>query len=570
MPIYNRLTDRTKVSAVTLNDLFHVVVTGDTTQSPQGSSYYATISDLQTVLSGATVPGLNNEVLTSDGSGGIVSESNLTFDGNLLFVNGTQQIDDSTGSQESLLIRTTSIVNDPYYSINLENSGDDSTTSNRVGVRSSVFGGLARNISYESFLDNCLTGDTYGMFIQNSPSSLSIGEQYGVFANLAGNSGNNQNGYGVKTTVSAQNSRNYGLYTQVENGPINYGIYSQVQGNVGYGNYAGYFYNSSAVNDGNGEVQNGIVIQVDGDVDSLNGYKYGANISVSNNGRYNYGLYIDVLDATTNYAIFTRRGSSVFNNQQDTTSDFLVNGSYPMLFVDSSSDRVGIGTDTPTSLLHVSGDTLIDQGSLTVYDVGNKTNLFSGSSTNDWVRITQAGSGNSFVVEDENNPDSTRFRIDSKGNVFMGNPTYYTNLLNVGGFYQFVHNPTGVTLSTTTGYGDIVTFGTGSLTAGKVYYFSSSGAWIEADASSVSASTYMLAVALGPDPSVYGMLVRGYFRNSSLLTNTGDILYLSTTSGVITRTAPSTVGEVKRIVGYSLDGTNQIIYFNPDNSWVVN
>lgn len=56
MPIYNRLTDRTQVSAVTLNDIFHVVVTGDTTQSPQGSSYYAPLSDLQSLLSGSTGP----------------------------------------------------------------------------------------------------------------------------------------------------------------------------------------------------------------------------------------------------------------------------------------------------------------------------------------------------------------------------------------------------------------------------------------------------------------------------------------------------------------------------------
>ena len=54
MPIYQRLTDRTRVSAVTLNDIFHVVVTGDTSQSPQGSSYYAPLSDLQAILSGAS------------------------------------------------------------------------------------------------------------------------------------------------------------------------------------------------------------------------------------------------------------------------------------------------------------------------------------------------------------------------------------------------------------------------------------------------------------------------------------------------------------------------------------
>ncbi len=54
MPVYNRLTDRSQVSAVTVNDIFHVVVTGDTSQSPQGSSYFAPISFLQPILSGAS------------------------------------------------------------------------------------------------------------------------------------------------------------------------------------------------------------------------------------------------------------------------------------------------------------------------------------------------------------------------------------------------------------------------------------------------------------------------------------------------------------------------------------
>jgi hypothetical protein len=35
-----------------------------------------------------------------------------------------------------------------------------------------------------------------------------------------------------------------------------------------------------------------------------------------------------------------------------------------------------------------------------------------------------------------------------------------------------------------------------------------------------------------------------------------------------TTTAPSGTGDIIRIIGYSIDGTNEIIYFSPDNSWV--
>ena len=64
------------------------------------------------------------------------------------------------------------------------------------------------------------------------------------------------------------------------------------------------------------------------------------------------------------------------------------------------------------------------------------------------------------------------------------------------------------------------------------------------------------------------MLIRGYIRNSSFTTSTGDVLYIGLTTGTITNTPPTQVGEVVRIVGYSIDGTNEVIYFSPDNTWV--
>ena len=70
MPVYNRLTDRQQVSAVTLNDIIHVVVTGDTSQSPQGSSYFAPLSFIQAILSGSTGPSGTNGTSGSSGTSG--------------------------------------------------------------------------------------------------------------------------------------------------------------------------------------------------------------------------------------------------------------------------------------------------------------------------------------------------------------------------------------------------------------------------------------------------------------------------------------------------------------------
>lgn len=53
MPTYTKLTDRSVVSGLNVTDIFHVVVTGDTSQSPQGSSYYAPLSFLQPLFSGS-------------------------------------------------------------------------------------------------------------------------------------------------------------------------------------------------------------------------------------------------------------------------------------------------------------------------------------------------------------------------------------------------------------------------------------------------------------------------------------------------------------------------------------
>jgi len=129
------------------------------------------------------------------------------------------------------------------------------------------------------------------------------------------------------------------------------------------------------------------------------------------------------------------------------------------------------------------------------------------------------------------------------------------------------HSP-ATQLSATGGYGDIVTFGSGTLTAGKVYYFSSTGTWFETDANAASTATGMLGVALSTT-AAGGLLVRGYAKSTVYYTGaTGAILYLSTTAGNVTGTAPSGALDIVRIVGYQIDATNDIIYFNPSNDWV--
>jgi hypothetical protein len=117
--------------------------------------------------------------------------------------------------------------------------------------------------------------------------------------------------------------------------------------------------------------------------------------------------------------------------------------------------------------------------------------------------------------------------------------------------------------------GEIVKIGTGSTTQGELCYYTSSGTWAATDADAVATSgNVLLAIALGTDPDVDGMLLRGMFTLDHDAGTIADALYISTTVGNITSTAPSAAGNVVRVVGYCLDSTNGQIYFNPSNDFI--
>jgi len=120
--------------------------------------------------------------------------------------------------------------------------------------------------------------------------------------------------------------------------------------------------------------------------------------------------------------------------------------------------------------------------------------------------------------------------------------------------------------------GDIVYFGaTTSMTAGTIYQYVPDAegiAWNLADADAVANCDGLLAVALGAASDVNGMLLRGMVTLDHDPGAVGDVLFLSTTAGDATATAPSGNGDIIRIIGYCLHASNGSIWFNPDSTFV--
>ena len=130
--------------------------------------------------------------------------------------------------------------------------------------------------------------------------------------------------------------------------------------------------------------------------------------------------------------------------------------------------------------------------------------------------------------------------------------------------------PTGTGTNGTITGGDVVYFGgTTSMTAGAIYHYKSDGTWELADADAVATSDGLLAVALGAASDTNGMLLRGMVTIDHDPGAIGDVLFLSTTAGDCSATAPSGGSDIVRVVGYQVNhASNGEIWFCPDGTYV--
>jgi hypothetical protein len=198
------------------------------------------------------------------------------------------------------------------------------------------------------------------------------------------------------------------------------------------------------------------------------------------------------------------------------------------------------------------------------------------SGTNNTVtKFTGSGStiGNSTIVD-----DGTNIKVTTTSFVAGFNPTPFAgtiqdgvtsvldNLNNWGSsFYQ------GTVLYSETAGATTITFG-------QLCYRTNAETWELADATTAAAaSTYMLGICLktagtGAPTSI---LINGFVQVSSsyaTILKTGEPLFMSTTAGSMNKTAPTTAGNVVRIIGNTFWDSNSqgriVIHFNPDKTWI--
>jgi len=169
----------------------------------------------------------------------------------------------------------------------------------------------------------------------------------------------------------------------------------------------------------------------------------------------------------------------------------------------------------------------------------------------------------------------------TSGTALEGNtaiPSATSDLTNDLGFITSANELDGVYLEVktrTAAYvsgaheGQVVKFGTGTLTAGKVYVLrdnSGTGLWEEADADAEIQTKGLFGMALGTSPTTDGLLVRG-IRSFSNSFTVGAPLYISLTAGELTDDLSShTTGDFVRAVGYSL--STQLIYLDPSPDFI--
>ena len=118
----------------------------------------------------------------------------------------------------------------------------------------------------------------------------------------------------------------------------------------------------------------------------------------------------------------------------------------------------------------------------------------------------------------------------------------------------------------------------GTITFGQLCYRTQNETWELADATAASAAAAfnMLGICVKSSTATNptSILINGFVETATYaaILKSGEPLYMSITPGSMTKTAPTTVGNAVRIIGNTFWDSNTntkiIIRFNPESSWI--
>ena len=137
--------------------------------------------------------------------------------------------------------------------------------------------------------------------------------------------------------------------------------------------------------------------------------------------------------------------------------------------------------------------------------------------------------------------------------------------VNTNGNQSIEYTPTSSEQAAGNNSAIIIKEGNTTTVAGKVYYLAPNGTWVLANAGAEGTRSGLLGVAVGTNSTTNGMVTKGLVTISTHATSggVGKTVYLHTTDGLMTTTAPSSVRILGAIVKHHSNRCE--VYFNPDN-----
>jgi hypothetical protein len=229
----------------------------------------------------------------------------------------------------------------------------------------------------------------------------------------------------------------------------------------------------------------------------------------------------------------------IYNSATTGNINFFTNALTRMTI--TPAGNVGIGTTSPSTTLHVDGS---------VY-ISSFINATSGKFY--WNGI------NTFYAGGEDITATTAIADEGVSSVNNGT--------TLDGWADVRYN------------GDVLTqqtAGSSNLFPGMLIALRSNNTWEPADATTTN-SAFLLGICLsqvGANAGELSVLLEGQVSTTyhgQLGTSTpGSPLYISTTAGNVTETAPSGTGEYVRLIGHNIyDNTDVVVIrFDPDNTWI--